>query len=222
CHENRSNTSLIAPGVTDNVLRGAVDLDAPRAMRKSMDFSYGKVRGVPWDKALQPIFDAKCVSCHDGDAAKPGNPTYTVTDMTTGTSQTFTFDLRGGKLNVMVGEKMTGAFTQSYISLMGLGELLGEDVVTITGQYKAGGYAQGGSAKDSDVIKKLNPPQRFPEVATATRAFPGAVHPTDAGGMELTPDEYYLLILNLDMGGQFFFRENLDSAASDPYASGGP
>ena len=26
---------------------------------------------------------------------------------------------------------------------------------------------------------------------------------------QLTADEYYLLILNIDMGGQFFFRENL-------------
>jgi hypothetical protein len=222
CHEDRSKTSLIAPGVTDNVLRGAVNLNTPRAMRKSMDFSYGKVRGVPWDKALQPIFDAKCTSCHDGDATKAGNPTYTVTDMTTGTSQTFTFDLRGQKLSVMVGEKMSADFTASYISLLGLGEMLGEDVVTITGDYKAGGYAEGGSAKDSDVIKLLNPPLQFPAPSTATRAFPGMpVHPTDMGGMELTPAEYYLLILNLDMGGQFFFRENLDSATGYTAPAGG-
>ena len=36
------------------------------------------------------------------------------------------------------------------------------------------------------------------------------------GGTELTPDEYYLLILNIDMGGQFFFRENRDGALGYP------
>ena len=34
---------------------------------------------------------------------------------------------RGQKLNVTVGERMTGDFTASYISLMGLGEILGDD-----------------------------------------------------------------------------------------------
>ncbi|HEX3698529.1 MAG TPA: hypothetical protein VH374_24365 [Polyangia bacterium] len=221
CHEDRSKTSLIAPGVTDNVLRGAVDLNTPRAMRKSMDFSYGKVRGVPWDKALQPIFDAKCTSCHDGDATKAGNanPTCTVTDETTGISQAFTFDLRGDKVDVLVGDRMTGDFSKSYLSLMGIGELGGEDTIQYSGKCS---YAQGGSAKDSDVIKLLNPPQQFPAASTATRAFPGMpVHPTDMGGMELTPAEYYLLILNLDMGGQFFFRENLDSATGYTAPAGG-
>jgi hypothetical protein len=37
----------------------------------------------------------------------------------------------------------------------------------------------------------------------------------DVGGTELTPDEYYLLILNIDMGGQFFFRENKDGALAE-------
>ena len=49
----------------------------------------------------------------------------------------------------------------------------------------------------------------------ATRAFgAGGVHPTDTGHpeWELTPEEYYRLILNIDMGGQFYFRENKDSA----------
>ena len=93
------------------MLRTAVDLNTPRAQRLSTNFTYGNVRGVPWDQAIQPIFDAKCVSCHDGDATKPGNPQFTVTDMTTGTSQTFVFDLRGQKVDVTVGERMTGAFT---------------------------------------------------------------------------------------------------------------
>ena len=33
-----------------------------------------QLRGVPWDKALQPILDAKCISCHDGDATARRTP----------------------------------------------------------------------------------------------------------------------------------------------------
>ena len=230
CHEDRSKTPALAPGQIDGMLAGAVNLDVPRPQRitpfvagstTDYDFSYGNIRGVPWDKAIQPILDAKCVSCHDGDTTKPGNPSYTVTDMTTGTSQTFYFDLRGTKLNITVGEKMTGAFTASYISVMGLGEILGDDVVTITPgpgtTYNQYGYVSPGSAKDSMIIQMLNPPQRFPAVDTTTRAFgAGGVHPTDVGHpeWELTPDEYYRMILNIDMGGQFYFRENKDTASA--------
>jgi hypothetical protein len=129
------------------------------------------------------------------------------------TSQTFTFDLRGQQLNVVVGERMTGAYTASYISVMGLGEILGEDVVKITGDYNQYGYVSAGSAKDSKIIQMLNPTQRFPADATV-RAFATAPHMTEVGHpeWELTPDEMYRFILNIDMGGQFYFRENKDSA----------
>jgi hypothetical protein len=234
CHENRAKSPELAPGQLDSALAGAVNLDLPRAQRVTpfltggtqYDFSYGNIKGVPWDKAIQPVLDAKCVSCHDGDATKMQggvkvNPSYTIMDMTSGTMQTFTFDLRGQQLNVMVGERMTGAYTASYISVMGLGEIIGDHMVTITGDgYSQYGYVSAGSAKDSAIIKKLNPPARFPVVDTKVRAFSaGGIHPTDVGGTELTPDEYYRLILNIDMGGQFYFRENRDTAST--YLTGG-
>jgi hypothetical protein len=212
CHEDRSKSPTVLPGQVEAIVQGAVDLDVPRADRVSMDFSPGKVRGVPWDKAIQPILDAKCISCHDGDPAKPGNPSFTVTDMTTGTAQTFVFDLTGKPLAVTVGEKMTGAFTASYISVMGLGEVLGDDAVSISGTPFD--FAQGANARGSKIIELLNPPQRYPVVDTSVRRYPGAVHPVDVGGIELAPDEYYLLGLSIDMGGQFYSRENKDEAVA--------
>ena len=234
CHENRTDTTLISSGVQENVLRGAINLDVPRPMRVSTDYGYGKIRGVPWDLAIQPALTAKCATCHDGDASKPGNPSYTITDHTTTSTQTFTFNLSAEKLPVTVGEKMSGDFTYSYISLMGLGEMLGRDAVEITeahpGDYKPNGYVAAGSAKDSTVIQMLNPPQQFPTVDMNVRAFSkppmeattcmmstsGApcVHPTELGGAGFTSDELYRLILSIDMGGQFFSRENKDSATN--------
>jgi hypothetical protein len=221
CHEDRTKTPLLQPGQTQAQLAGAVNLDVPRPQRitsylagtQNFDFSYGNMRGVPWNKAIQPILDAKCVSCHDGTPSA-ANPSYTVTDLTRMTSQTFTFDLRGQQLNVTVGEKMTGAYTASYISVMGLGEIIGDDVVKITGNYMQYGYVSPASAKDSKIIQMLNPTQRFPAVDTSVRAFQTTPHMTEVGHpeWELTADEMYRFILNIDMGGQFYFRENKDSA----------
>ena len=230
CHENRTAPSSIAPGATEAIVHGPVNLDTPRATRTSKTAYVltngvlpagtnaanpgdNDVRGVPWDLAIQPILDAKCATCHNGDASKAYNPSYTVTDMTTGTFQTFVFDLRGQKLAVTVGEKMTGDFTASYLSLMGLGEILGDHVVQITGTPPD--YVNAAAAETSKLFTEhLNPPQRYP-LDTNTRLVPGlAIHPVDVGGTELTPDEYYLLELNIDMGGQYFFRENLDEAGT--------
>jgi hypothetical protein len=205
-----------------------VNLDVPRPQRLSTT-AYGlsggnlanpttTVRGVPWDKAIQPILDAKCVSCHEGTPG-PANPSYTVTDMMTGMMQTFTFDLRGEKVTVAIGERMTSDFTASYLSLMGLGEIISDAEVMFDPPPTQ--YVEPASAKDSLLIQMLNPVQRFPTANTSVRAFAdrtvtgGApTHAAQVGGPELTADEYYLLILNIDMGGQFFFRENLDSAGS--------
>ena len=81
-------------------------------------------------------------------------------------------------------------------------------------------YVEPASAMNSLVVKMMNPVQRFP-VSTTVRAFAdrsmtnGAIsHAADKGYPELTADEHYLLILNIDMGGQFFFRENLNTAGS--------
>ena len=84
----------------------------------------------------------------------------------------------------------------------------GENDVEVIGAEGMPSYVRPGRARDSALVRKLNPPQRFPAVDGNTRAFEGAVHPRDVGGEELTADEYYRIILNIDMGAQYFFREN--------------
>jgi hypothetical protein len=233
CHESRSDNTVIQPGITEAVLRGPVNLVQPRALRlnaTAYNMTGGvlpnpaALRGVPWDKAIQPILDAQCVSCHGADN-KAGVPSYTVMDNTTMTMETFNFDLTGSPLNVTVGERMTGAYTTSYISIMGLGEILGDDSVTITGTAGLTGvvppdYVKPAAAERSNLMKMLNPPQRFPTVDMNTRAFTSAnlsakeltmsdTFKAAHTSVNMTADQFYLLILNIDMGGQFFFRENL-------------
>ena len=74
---------------------------------------------------------------------------------------------------------------------MGLGEILGEDTVMITGTVPD--LVEPGSAKDSEFIQRLNPMQRFPMDANV-RAFAGSTVATahassHAGVAALTADE---------------------------------
>jgi hypothetical protein len=87
--------------------------------------------------------------------------------------------------------------------------------ITVLGGGEIKEYVQPASARDSVLIQKLNPPQLYPTVNTSVRFNPDApVHPVDVGGTELTPDEYYILILMADMGGQFYSRENTPAAGN--------
>jgi Hydrazine synthase alpha subunit middle domain len=217
CHEDRTKAIALAPGSSLLQATGAPDLftQVPRQDRKSDVFSYDKVMGVPWDKAIQPILTAKCAVCHDGT---PGaaNPSYSITDVTDMTTFSFTFNLSATPVTIMAGMRVY-TYSASYISLLGPQMAFEEKQVMVTGDPKA--YIEPGAAHASVAIQMLNPPQRFPTVDLGTRAFPNMpVHPsevTDYNGhsgadpaYQLTPDEYYLLILSADSGGQYYTREN--------------
>src|SRR5262249_30268624 len=82
CHENRLPTPELSPMQVQSVVLNPVNLDTPRAQRVSpMGYQMTNgtftnpsvpisnastqkwnLRGIPWDLAVQPIFDAKCVS----------------------------------------------------------------------------------------------------------------------------------------------------------------
>lgn len=209
CHEDRAATQVVNPGITDAAAVGPKDMfsTTPREQRVSQNFSRDRIMGVAWDRAIQPIFDAKCVSCHDGT---PGaaNPTYTITDPATGTSLTWTFDLRGDRVPAEFAELGgEAAFTVSYLSMAGLDmEAVEEGDLMITGDYKV--YLNPEDAKGSLAIKKLNPVQQFPAQNTGRRAFATTPHMQAVGGTDLTADEFYALILAADNGVSFFAREN--------------
>ncbi len=215
CHEDRSRTSVIQPGITQAIASGPSLLDIPRSSRISTDYTRAGVVGIPWDLALQPIFDAAmrngnpttaCSTCHNG-VPGPGNKSLTFTDPETGMTQTFTFDLRGQTVSYGVGDVMISGYSASHLSLMGpMMEELIEEGIEVTGDMPI--YVVPASARSSLLFEKLNPHQLYP-TDTSVRFVPGgAVHPADVGAEPLTEDEYYLLILMADAGGQFYSREN--------------
>ncbi len=215
CHEDRASTTVINPGITDADAVGPMDLmsDVPRFERLSYEYTRDEAVGVPWDLALQPIFDAKCVSCHDGSDSD-ANSSWTIVHPESGESQTITFDLRGDPVEFEVGDAMLSGFTVSHLSLLGpLMMDLEDSGLEVEGDLPI--YVDPTRARESALIQKLNPPQIYPEPDTSVRAFDGPVHPVDVGGEELTPDEYYLLIMMADMGGQFLSRENIANLGDD-------
>jgi len=217
CHQDRAETTVIQPGITDAIAAGPVDMFTglqERANRVSFDFSRDAIIGVPWGDdtnpgALQAIFDAKCVSCHNG---VPGaaNPSYDICDTETMECQTITFDLRGQEVSYGVGETIVSGYTASHLSIAGPDMMDLEEAnpnIMIVGEIPT--YAIPNQARNSLLIQKLNPPQLYPEVDTQQRAFDSSlIHPLDVGGQELTPDEYHALILAIDSGVQFYSREN--------------
>ncbi len=218
CHESRTDTTVINPGITQAFAVGPDDLmsQTPRAGRESTTFTRDGIVGVPWDKALQPVFDAKCVSCHNG-IKSAANPSYTITDPVTGLSAEWVFNLKGDAVSLSVGNFMMDGYSASYLSLAGPDmEAIDKANVVVTGNLKV--YIEPLSAKDSLLIQKLNPPKQFPAQDLGTRAWPTGTNPPHAlaVGQELTADEYYRMILAADMGGNFYSREN---RTGEPYSN---
>jgi hypothetical protein len=214
CHESRTETTIIQPGITQAVAAGPADLlsSVPRFSRASDTFTRDATVGVPWDQALQQVFDAKCVSCHNGT---PGaaNPSWTLTDPETGASFTWTFDLRGTEVSYGIGDEMFSGYSASHLSLMGPDMVDLEDSgLVVDGEMKI--YVEPGNARESELIRKLNPVRQFPAQDMGDRAFDTAEFPPHAAavGAELTADEYYLMVLMADNGGQFYSRENAPGA----------
>jgi hypothetical protein len=222
CHEDRTKVLQLPAGSSALQAANAVDLQyagLTRQQRTSTVFTPDKVMGVPWNLALQPIFDRACADCHDGT---PGaaNPSYMITDLTDMTTFQHTFDLTSKPETINAGD-MVYTYSASYISLLGPQMAFQEKAVVITTSDGTGQipmYINPGNASGSKMIQMINPPVRTPAVDLNTRAFPGMAHPADVANYnghvgtdakyQLTPDEYYLLILNADDGGQYYFREN--------------
>jgi hypothetical protein len=209
CHENRSKAQIINPGITEAFAVGATQMmpSTPRANRRSTNFTRDGIIGVPWNTALQPVFDAKCTTCHNG-VAGPNNPSYTISDPVTGQSATWIFDLRNNPVDIRVGKLIIDGYSASYLSLVGPDpEAIEKAKVMISGTFKI--YMRPTDAKGSEVIKLLNPVQQFPTQNAAVRAFTTPAHSANGTRYpELTPDEFYRFILAADMGANFYSREN--------------
>jgi len=231
CHEDRAKSTIINPGITmaaaigptnamgltarANRISSATDL-ADANLIQADGTGADKLVGMAWDKAIQPIFDAKCTSCHNG-VAGPNNPTYQIVDPMTGMSTSYTFDLTNKQITQLDESGMTESWPASYFFMAGPDmEGIEKNNLMVTGTLPC--HTPSGAptlqcmlptdALDSPAIRLVNPTKLFPTPDTTVRAFTTAPHSTVGGYTELTPTEFYKLILAADMGMNYYAREN--------------
>jgi len=255
CHEERGETLTVDPGLSEAMGNGPANLALPYPERRlsdagSADFAamMGKlidpadptyadaprVRGIPWDLGIQPVLDdAGCASggCHDG-AESAANPCVSISsEMPPGEPAdepvTWCLDLRGEKIDFEYG-MMAGNYTRSHISMLLMAGIAGEEDVIVeqldsARPYQA--YMQPESARDSVLIKYIQPEQVYPTLDATRVAFADEFkangepyersHPNEstpgfdaAVHRPLTAQEKYLLIIAADLGGQYYSLEN--------------
>jgi hypothetical protein len=230
CHEARDSSTVIDPGLTDAAAIGPTPMFglSTRAQRQSAlaDLTnpnlistapggkaagHDKLMGMAWNVAIQKVLNDKCVSCHDGNNTAGVAP-YTLTDPVSGQTVSWTFNLSETKLPLQIaGMDLAGEWPASYFSLAGPDpEAIDEANLVIGGNYKA--YTKPQNARESLLMEKLNPTQLFPEPNTTRRAFTTVPHSVNPQGgtryTELTPTEFYKLILAIDHGMNYYAREN--------------
>jgi hypothetical protein len=213
CHESRTgdNNLGINQNPTAASTKGAEHFDAtPVAMRQEF----------PWDKVVQPLLHkAQCDSCHNDtqNGSKPQS-TYTLTrtDRTTGMATSYAIpylSFSEAPLTVVYDRK-TNTWMTSYVSIFypaTLGMMNG--MVQVTGTVPpVWGVPE--SARESVLIEKLNP--GAPDGSFAWDKATHPPHPEDVGVAISATDKQELvqtLIKVMDLGGQYYSRQNIPAAA---------
>jgi hypothetical protein len=219
CHEDRTGTTEVSPGLLEANAAGPINAkaDLARIDRRTClngtctaaNFTRDNVIGIPWDQGIQRVLDAKCISCHD-NSNTAGIAPYTLTDPVTGMVLTWTFNLTSERKALAIAGINFADWPASYITLAGADmEAIGKAKLVPAGNFKI--YMNPQDSHGSPLMQKLNPPVQFPNQDMAVRAFgaPSTSHlNTVPGGVELTADEFYQLILVTDLGASFYTREN--------------
>ena len=233
CHEDR--TAAIVPGdqaQTIAAAKGAVNFMIPVKDRMEYPWAYADDSANP--RELQKLFDQKCVSCHNETKNGDGPQefyTITMTDQVSGDATVYQIprlDLSDRPITVTY-DRHTKPWPASYVSLfypaamemeMGRG-------TEVTGTVPPK-WAVPSDARHSALIEKLN----IASSKTSTRyAWPleqpfsdsnirGETRTDHAAVAGLTRDETVMLIRAIDMGGQFYARQNTQFVAfsNDPVA----
>jgi len=233
CHEDRNKANLPSVG------SGALTIAAGRGPENFMQPVDSRTE-YPWAKAndtknkneIQALLTLKCASCHNGttNGDKPQEfYTLTMSNEVLDTMAEYRvprMDLTDTPVTVYY-DRQVASWPSSYVSLFypaALSMEMGKVAVTGTVPPK---WAIPSDARNSLLIEKLNvtsvrDPAKFawpldeaftdPNVAGGTRTD----HAKLAG---LTRDELVKLIRAIDMGGQYYARQNSDFK---PFGDGDP
>ncbi len=208
CHEDRTKEVVPrkGPGLTIAQQKTPENFMIPISSRHE----YG------WDKALQPILDAKCKSCHvpGGKAGDLASKTYqVVATAKDGTQTTYTvpwLDFSGDSMTVSY-DMGVYTFSKSYVSLYYPAQLSGGMArgLKVIGELPPI-WMKPTSARNSVLIQTLNPTATD---GSGELAWPGLAQHGKDQGFTLTTEEIGAFIKSADLGGQWTSRQNVKSAA---------
>lgn len=234
CHEQRSGIGAPSRGQNPTVAeqRQAQQFLMPIEERRELPWALVTYPSTPGGEPppaqtvkpkllIQDILDKKCVQCHSGGANDPFAGRFYELSATipgTGTPQAMRIpylNLSSEPLTV-VYDRMPATYPTSYVSLFFPSTMeMGMGMSDTTGE-RPPLWAIPNNARESALIKKLNV-----QAADGTTAFGPTKHPEDKG-VELTDDERRALIQSIDLGGQYYARQNTGFVpfANDPVAPG--
>jgi hypothetical protein len=213
CHESRTGQGVPRYGQNPTVaeVRGPEDFFTKPILQRVQDDEYG------WDTRVQPVLTAKCASCHNSTTTDYYY--LTRTDPVTGAQTTYKIpylDLSDTPVTVYY-DRQVHAWPASYVSIfypaamdMGMGN------TKVTGKVPPK-WGIPGSARMSELIKKIN--LRAVDPADGTMAWSTPLHPEDKG-ITLSDDERHTIFVPMDLGGQYYARQNTAFVPfnSDPVA----
>lgn len=212
CHESRTGAGVPALGANPTRAEQATIPDFTEAIAERTEYPWA---GAPdAQKNVQTLLTAKCAGCHNGS-----NTTYydvAMTDAVTGKQTVYhlpTLDLSDTPVTVYY-DKGVASWPASYVSIfypatLAMGGMGGPKIVS--GKVPPS-WGIPEDARNSVLIQKLNL-----KATDGSVAWPGATfHPEDKGAsFSLTDDERQLLVRTMDLGGQYWARQN---TGFQPYA----
>lgn len=230
CHESRTSANLPG-GQAQTIATGRGPQNFVRPVAQRIEYPWSEANDAANPNQIQALLDAKCVSCHNETTNGSGAQTFYSVQMenaVTGTSYDYQIprlDLSSRPITVTY-DRMTRAWPASYVSIfypaaMEMEMNMGATVVGTLPPI----WARPSDARGSALIEKLNVtssldagitawplgvPFNDPNVAGASRTL----HPDDVG-IVLTREERVMLIRAIDMGGQYFARQNSDFVMND-------
>lgn len=221
CHEARTSVGAARLGQNPTVAeqRGAEAFFQPINERMELPWALDKAKypDATAKTVVQDILNAKCAQCHGGGAGDPfAGRTYQVSSTSAATGATASYlipylDLSDKPITV-VYDRAVATYPASYVSLFFPGSLQTTPNLTTAGEVPPK-WAVLNNARQSALVKKINV-----RAGDGELAFSGALHPEDKG-ITITDEERAALIRSIDIGGQFYARQNTGFVpfTSDPF-----
>jgi hypothetical protein len=205
CHESRTGQGVPALGQNPTRAEQNGPYNFTEAIADRTEYPWA---GAPdASKNVQTLLTAKCAGCHNGSTT-----TYydvAMTDPVSGKQTVYhipTLDLTDTPVTVYYDEGVM-TWPASYVSIfypatLSMGGMMGP---TVVGGVLPPMWGIPEDARNSVLIQKINVSASDGTVAWPNQKF----HPEDQGASySLTADERQMLIRTMDLGGQYWARQN--------------